>query len=403
MERNKFKSVFTKKNFLSFLKRLLLTILIISPILLFMGGIYLNQLSLPDEKQPFTYFSGKDPKTQAIISWETSQKYESVLWYGPEENQIDEKIEYEDESSIHNILLNNLTPDTRYFYQVGMRGDDAEYKSEVSTFKTAPNETDKNFDFIAYSDSQQYYGIGWHSRISKAIGGYNDLSFVTNVGDLCQNYDCKPDWNQFFAEADAFMKKFLFVPSLGNHDGFYEEDKENHYYLKYFGDTLEEDTFYYSFNWSNTFFTVGEISKRGDEDPNDSRNIAHDSWLNSTLENAQNKRFRILMFHRQMFSAEDNNEVLIDRIVPIVEEYNVSLVLYGHHHHYERFLYKGTTYLCLGGGGGQQFGSNALNTGEYSKALAMGPSYTHISVSSDKLVLTTYSVENDIIDKYTIK
>ncbi|MGV9173940.1 MAG: metallophosphoesterase, partial [Promethearchaeia archaeon] len=366
MERSKLSSIFTKKNLLSFFKRLLLTILIISPLFLFIGGIYLYQLSFPEEKQPFVHFSGKDPRTQAIITWETKEPHASVLWYGTEREHIEKKVEQNEKVSIHRITLDNLTPDTQYFYQVGMQSENLDYKSDIAVFKTAPNSTNIEFEFIAYSDSQQFYGIGWHSRICRAIEEYKDLSFVTNVGDLCQNYDYKPDWNQYFAEAHTYMQKYPFVPCLGNHDGFYEDDKEDHYYLKYFGDTVEENKFYFSFNWSNTCFTVGEIAKTGDEDPSNPRNIAHDIWLNSTLEDASEKKFRILMIHRQLFSAEEDNKDLIDRITPIVQKYNVSLVLYGHHHHYERFLYKGTTYLCLGGGGGQQFGSNTFNTGKYS-------------------------------------
>lgn len=401
MNRTELKTILNKQNVISFLKRFLLTILILSPLFIFIGGVYLYQLSFPDEKEPFVYFSGVDPKTQAKIAWETKTKYDSVLWYGTDKDDLNTKIENEEKKNIHRISLANLAPETRYYYQVGRRGDDSEYKSAIYTFKTAPNRTDQDLNFIAYSDSQQFYGIGWHNRICSAIGNYEDLNFVTNVGDLCQNYDYKPDWNQFFSEAHVYMKKYPFVPCLGNHDGFYEENKEDHYYLRYFGDTLEENKFYYSFNWSHTFFAVAEIAKTGDEDPSNPRNIAHDLWLNSSLKNAQDKKFRILMLHRQLFSAEEDNVDLINRIIPIVEKYNVSLVMYGHHHHYERFLYKGTTYLCLGGGGGQQFGSNTFNTGENSKAFSIGPSYTHISISAE-ISLTTYSAENDIIDTYII-
>ncbi|MHA1275163.1 MAG: metallophosphoesterase family protein, partial [Promethearchaeota archaeon] len=214
--------------------------------------------------------------------------------------------------------------------------------SNINSFETAPNNTNTEFKFAIYSDSQQFFGIGWHNRICQAIASEKDLRFVAIAGDLCQNWNYKPDWNQFFYEAAIYTKNTPMVPCIGNHDGYYPEDdpdNEKHYYIKYFGFPYGENnkTLYYSFNWSNTQFIISEISKTGDEDPNNPRNIKHDRWLNKTLAKGQDKAFRILIFHRQVFSAEENNDILINRITPIVEKYNISLVLYGHHHHYERF------------------------------------------------------------------
>ena len=85
------------------------------------------------------------------------------------------------------------------------------------------------------------------------------------------------------------------------------------------------------------------------------------------------------------------------------EKYNISLVLYGHHHHYERFQYNGHIYICLGGGGGQQFGSNFFRPTKYTEKFVMGPTYTIISIKNDKMEITTKTAEKDIVDYYEIK
>ncbi|MHA1292337.1 MAG: fibronectin type III domain-containing protein [Promethearchaeota archaeon] len=408
-ENQKFKDYITKKNFLKFIKKICLTILILSPIIVFILGMYFFQLSFPDEKDPFVQWSGHDPRTEAIITWETEKKEKSTVWYGLEKNDLKYNETDDERVKIHIVKLEGLQPETKYFYRVGVDGDDPIYRSDVFSFETAPNDTDTDFSFIAYSDSQQFFGIGWHKRICDAIAGHDDLSFVVDVGDLCQNWDYKPDWNQFFTEAHVYMQEVPFVPCMGNHDGYYPDEDpkaEKHWYEQYFGATnssCDPHSFYYSFNWSNTLFVIGEISKGEDEDPTLERNIRHDRWLNKTLARGQDKAFRILMFHRQLFSAEDNNNGLLDRIIPIVEKYNVSLVFYGHHHHYERFLYNDHTYICLGGGGGQQFGSNYFRLTDYTETFAMGPSYTKVSISSDKIDITTYTPEDDVLDSCTLK
>lgn len=399
----------TKKNVLKFLKKFGLTCLILSPILIFLGSMALYQILLTNAKNPFVQWSGNNPKTEAMITWETSDPESSTVWFGIDEIILTNITTESASVTIHRILLTSLEPGTKYYYRVGVAGTVPTYRSEIFSFSTAPNNTNTDFNFIAFSDSQQFLGIGWHKRICDAIAGYNDISFVTEAGDICQNWGYKPDWNQFFIENTVYMNRVPFVPNTGNHDGYYPEDDPDstlHQYEQYFGavnETADPHTFYYSFNWSNTLFAVCEIAKGGDENINVARNIQHDKWLNQTLENAQDKAFRVIMFHRQVFSSEGNNNELITRITPIVEKYNVSLVLYGHHHHYERFLYNNHTYICLGGGGGQQFGVTFYEFTDYTKSFAFGPSYTKISITGTQMSISTLSPENDVIDSCILK
>ncbi|MHA1148873.1 MAG: metallophosphoesterase [Promethearchaeota archaeon] len=400
-----YKELLTKKNVLIFLRKFLLTFLILMPPLLFIGFMGVYQTTFDDQKTPFVQWSGCNPKTEVIITWETISKEKSIVWYGTERDYLNLKEDNNDRENIHRIILSNLKPDTKYYYCVNLNEDD---KSRIQSFVTAPNNTKSDFTFLMYSDSQQFYGIGWHARICNALAKH-DAAFIGIAGDICQNWDYKPDWNQFFQEASVYLKDKPIVPCMGNHDGYYPEedpDVKLHWYETYFGTTnksADPHTFYYSFNWSNTQFVIAEIADTGDENPDDPINRRHDLWLNKTLKSGQDKDFRILIFHRQVFSAEDNNNVLIDRICPIVEKYNVSLVLYGHHHHYERFLYKGRTYICLGGGGGQQFGSNFFKPTKNTKCFSMGPSYTKISIKSDEMNIKTFSAENNLIDSCTLK
>ena len=115
------------------------------------------------------------------------------------------------------------------------------------------------------------------------------------------------------------------------------------------------------------------------------------------------KTFRILVFHRQVFSSDANSGHLVNRIVPIAEKYNISVVIYGHNHHYERFLYNGVTYI-LHASGGVMSTDSGMNAGTpNTKAFNMGASYSVFSVNSTHLVGQTLSPDNDLIDSFTLK
>ena len=101
--------------------------------------------------------------------------------------------------------------------------------------------------------------------------------------------------------------------------------------------------------------------------------------------------------HRPILSSTGENEALKQNLIPVIEHYNVSLVIYGHRHVYERFLYNDHTYLCLGGGAGLQ--NSIMRTSQYSQIQALGPFFTQLEFSPAGIVLTTLSTSGDIIDR----
>ncbi|MHA1275164.1 MAG: hypothetical protein ACTSQS_17310 [Promethearchaeota archaeon] len=78
----KIRDVVTKKKIFIALKKISLTFLILSPIFVFLGIMCLYQLSFPDRKEPFVQWSGRDPRTEVIITWETESKQKSIVFYG---------------------------------------------------------------------------------------------------------------------------------------------------------------------------------------------------------------------------------------------------------------------------------------------------------------------------------
>lgn len=380
--------------------------LVVAPLGLYILTTQLAMDAVPIDKDPYTHFNGIDPAREYHVSWETSKVMNSSVWLGTSSENLVLNVTNASFVTMHHVHLTNLSPNTRYYYRVVSARDGATYTSPVRTFKTAPV-TAVPFTAAFFSDSQQLFGLGHYERIANAIGSRDDLAFVSPLGDLAQVSDSQADWNLFMSQSQAWMDRFPIVPSIGNHDSQFNSatsgyDDPGHFmYLKYFGYSYAsgpwENHLFYTFNWSNVQFVVGEI---GDGSQENILLMNQSGWFNETLGRGQDKAFRILVFHRSLYSSLGNHPDYIARIKPIVDKYNVSLVMYGHDHHYERFLVNGHTYLLLGGGGGMQ--DTGFNIVPESQFINVGPSYTTVRFDVDRLVVETRSPEHAVIEAFTL-
>ena len=374
---------------LRFVRNISLTVLILSPIIGYLGVVYTVQNRSPQDKLPWVHWNGLDPKEEVYVSWETTEAGPSYVYVGSNPADVNNLFIDPIEVKIHHIVLSGLSPDTKYYYQAG-KSENAAKAADIRSFSTAPDGF-KEFNITLISDTQQMWGTGHYDTITKTIEKWGDTSFVAYAGDVGQEPDDQETWNFFFEQTSRFSDRIPLVPTPGNHDG----DDINNLYTDYFTNTTNTGR-YYSFNWSTTQFVMAEIADMGDRDVGVAINEEHYAWLNATLEAGQSMDYRILIFHRQVFSSLGNDEGIIARITPVVEKYNVSLVFYGHIHSYERFYYNERTYVCLGGGGGLQ--DMSMKSQEITQIMSMGASFTQLFFEEKGIRLRTYSPKYDIID-----
>lgn len=377
------------------LRNLGIFLLLLAPVFTYIlaNNAYTN--SLVARNGPYVHFNGLDPSSEAYVTWETPDPEATSLSLGTTPGALAPHVTNATPVTLHRVKLQGLTPDTVYHYQAS--------NGRTGSFKTAPLVT-RDFSIGLFSDSQQLWGIGHYEVISSLIAADRDIAFVSCVGDIAQEPDVQPYWNLFWQQSEPWFPRVPFVPVIGNHDIDYANATGSRYY-KYFGFSYDNgpynNTFYYTFNWSHVQFVIAEISTTGTITGNGDIDITlHDTWLNETLANGQDKAFRIVMFHRNLMTSTTTDQRLVDRITPIAERYNVSLVIFGHNHHYERLLYNDVRYLCLGGGGGMQDG--AFRIIPECEALNVGPSYTRLTFSADRIHGNTISERGDAIDTFTL-
>jgi len=123
----------------------------------------------------------------------------------------------------------------------------------------------------------------------------------------------------------------------------------------------------------------------------------HDEWMNATLEAGQTMDYRIIVFHRALYSSNGGSDELIARFMPIIIHYNVSLVFYGHEHCYERFYIQDHTLVCLAGSGGLQ---NAFVKGQPGRqSVSIAPSLTRVTIDETGITLTTLTPVLTVLDQ----
>jgi Calcineurin-like phosphoesterase/Purple acid Phosphatase, N-terminal domain len=394
-----------KKSMLWFGKRLFLTLLLIIPvgIAAFLG--YSDIGNSPDMKRPYTsWFT--DPSNEIIISWEFDTPDSGYVLYGNHEDNLNLSKIDSSITNIHHINLTGLDPNQKYYYKVYNSIDSF---FGAGTFYTAPANQELSFSWGMFSDTQQPVITGGHHyRVAKEIDK-QDLRFVANVGDHVDKGSDKSEFNNFFEQASPYLDHVSFLPVIGNHD--YRGANES-FFFQYFINqrhTTNGSLFFYSFNYSMVHFSMCNIyngwpSQLSSEQLN---------WLENDLKNSQSLPFRVIMFHcpingSAFFGVNTNlNKIL----VPILFKYNVSLIVNGHEHHYERGYYPNPQanasqpsqimYLILGGGGGPgDIGVRPLPTAE---VVTTGPGFSTINATKTALHLQTWTAEGELIDSSQIK
>ena len=181
---------------------------------------------------------------------------------------------------------------------------------------------------------------------------------------------------------DAGVK---FYASLGNHDS-------------------REQRFFKPFNMDGKLYYSFKAPKQ------DVRFFAFEStypepeqvaWLEKELK-ASGEAWKVMFFHHPLYSSGErhgSDTQLRDVLEPLFIKYNVSLVLTGHDHFYERTKpQKGIVYFVLGAGGQLRTGNINRSTGLTAKGFDTDTSFMVGEFIGDEFVFQAISRTGQVID-----
>lgn len=175
----------------------------------------------------------------------------------------------------------------------------------------------------------------------KVIGGQK-IKVIIHTGDAIHNPGRTSQWKKFL-EITGSDKILHLAP--GNHD--IEDKRSLAVYLRFF------QRLYYSFSEGDTLFLILNT-----EIPGEKALIAGEQleWLREELEKPF--RYKFVFLHRPLFPifsgrSIDRHKAARDELHQLFAQKNVSLVVSGHDHLYNRSSKDGIVYIIAAGGGGQ--------------------------------------------------
>lgn len=298
-------------------------------------------------------FSG-NPSTSRAVTWrtDTTIKYaiaqiaeatvnskfaDSVVNFKAVTEQFDLGL-YKGNKSLmanyHSANFENLKPNKLYAYRVG---DTNNYWSEWIQFRTAKAEYAPT-KFVYFGDAQNDVLSHWSRVIRMAYKTAPDASFVVHAGDLINHGHHDYEWAEWYKAGGFIHSQWTAIPVVGNHEfrplGDSTGRKLSIQWKPQFTLPVEKDL---KTSLHETVYTV-EYQDVRIIVLNSNENLEEQTdYLEKQLKNS-NAKWNIITCHHSIFSPAKGRDFEFARIhwKPLIDKYNVDLVLNGHDHTYAR-------------------------------------------------------------------
>ncbi|MDQ2623011.1 MAG: metallophosphoesterase family protein [Actinomycetota bacterium] len=231
-------------------------------------------------------------------------------------------------SSIHHsVTFTGLAPDTTYRYRVG--GDTG--WSEWMEFRTAKPNGDKPWKLLYFGDAQNNLDTSWRPVVERAYENSPDAEFALYAGDLINRSSNDFEWGQWFDGLAGHTSRINTMPITGNHEK--SGDSGGIQFREHFTNPGNGPADAAATVWYTDYQGVRMIALDGNG------TAAYDQveFLREALKTNPHK-WSIVSIHQPVFSGAVGRDNLLIRMLmlPVIEEYNVDLVLQGHDHVYAR-------------------------------------------------------------------
>ena len=284
-----------------------------------------------------------------IVRWRTLEGTTSRVRFGPAANDLRFSVQDTDPVTEHEMHLTGLSPDTEYYYSVGVMAEGVAGGPDYF-FRTAPMHT-RPMRVWAIGD------CGTGTAAARAVfDRYLELSRdrYTDVwlmlGDNAYGVGTDQEYQVgVFNQYPELLRQTAVWSTMGNHETYSVEPNGQHAYYNIFnhptagqaGGEPSGTEHYYSFNYANTHFVCLDSEESGRQPGNPML-----TWLEEDLA-GNTREWLIVFWHSPPYTKGshdsdnpfDNFGNMTDmrsQIVPILESYGADLVLCGHSHNYER-------------------------------------------------------------------
>jgi hypothetical protein len=347
-------------------------------------------------------------KTSITVMCETSASAKMMVEYG-EANPLGSRLEGTSSNLIQGVTLNNLKPQTRYFYRVTCTDAEGNVaRSDVLTFQTAP-EANSGWAFGILGDTQRNPEV-----TRKCAEGIFALrpNLMIHCGDVVDDGFAKHQWVSDLFEPSS--KLFAHVPSfpvIGNHE------KDAHWYYDYFH--LPAPEYYYTFEFGNAQFFMIDSNK------DLSRGSEQYEWLERELKKSK-ATWKFAAHHHPAFSSDENDygdlwkgketqgyswgDKNARALVELYEKYGLDIAFAGHIHSYERTWpilnmtinqKNGVRYIVTGGAGGGLEEAGPQRSW-FTLHVKRGHHYCFATVQDRTIQFKAYDIDGRLFDTFEL-
>jgi len=235
--------------------------------------------------------------------------------------------------NIHKAVVTGLSPNTTYSFRVGKAG----LWSEIGTFTTAKTGKEP-FSFMYITDTQVYeYNIinnSWKDNVKAAFDTCPNVNFWLHCGDLSRENNYPGDLERVFPPLQNYFYKYPFAPVQGNHDN------TANLFNRYFNlgaASFDSHGSTYTFIYGDAqFFAINS------EKYNDATYISDVSaWMTANVNARPDIKWRIVYYHKVIHSGfneispTDGWHEWHDAMTPLFDALNIDIAFQGHTHVYE--------------------------------------------------------------------
>jgi acid phosphatase type 7 len=341
-----------------------------------------------------------------VVMWETNLPGSASVAYGKSPLDM-KKATAAGPATLHEIKLDGLESDTKYYYQTTTVAEGKTLASKVLTFTTAV-QPDSAFAFTLVGDTQRNPKIT--GRIANLMFERRP-NFVVHLGDVVDHGPDKKQWvGDLFGPSSALFSRVALFPCIGNHE------KNHAFYYQYF--SLPAPEYYYRYRYGNADFFVLDTNKpvkAGSEQY---------AWLDRELARSDAK-WKFAYHHHPAYSSDGDDygntwtgltpstlgDLNARSLVALYEKHNVDVVFNGHIHLYERTWpirggkvdrKNGITFVTSGGGGGKL--ETVGPTATWFKAECRTDfHYCYVTVHGEQLNFKAFDQNDMLFDYFEIR
>ncbi|MBD0401507.1 metallophosphoesterase family protein [Flammeovirga sp. EKP202] len=316
-------------------------------------GLHHWEIPSKDPDRIILTFHG-DPATSRAVTWRTDTSVESAVAQIAEATVNSKFTEaskdfkatteefdlglYKSNASLkvhyHSVVFEGLEPDKLYAYRVG---DGKEHWSEWIHFRTAKSEY-APIEFVYFGDAQNDVLDHWSRVIRMAYQTAPNASFVVHAGDLINKAHRDMEWAEWYKAGGFIHSQWTSIPVVGNHEfrGLEKGEKKQLaiQWRPQFTLPVEKSL---NTNLHETVYTVDYQDVRVIVLNSNDLLEEQTTYLEQQLKDCDAK-WKIVTCHHSVFSPAKgrNFQFARDHWKPLLDKYNVDLVLNGHDHTYAR-------------------------------------------------------------------